>query len=174
MRASLESVKSQSDALACRARYDQSVASELADRIREIIEARGLKSERALSELAGMNPTQVSNTLKRLEDNPDAVELKTLRKIADAAGVRWDWLLVGTGPRDLDAVVEYDDRYSNRAATIELYRAEAHPKAIEALRGYAFHGEDPSRKQWTEWLWAEDAKARREEPETPKKPRRPK
>lgn len=40
-------------------------------------------------------PTQLHNTVARLTERPDAVELATLRKIADGLGAPFDWLVTG-------------------------------------------------------------------------------
>lgn len=74
--------------------------SSIAARIREVITARGT-TERGLAKLAGFKtPTQVNSILKRLDEDPNAVELDTLARIADGAEVHLNWLLTGTGRRD--------------------------------------------------------------------------
>lgn len=92
---------------------------------------------------------------------------EALAKIAAAAGVTERWLLTGEGPREAETTIDYDDRYANRAAVIELLARDVHPRAVEALRGYDFHGTDKSRAEWTRWLLEEDSRAKREDSAAP-------
>jgi transcriptional regulator with XRE-family HTH domain len=150
--ASLESVKPPSVTLACRAGYT-SVVSQLAERLQEILKARKL-SARQLGRLAGMRtPSQLANTMSRLENDPDAVELKTLRRIADAAGVNWEWLLIGKGPRDTETVTVLDDPFPERTAALTPFRESldpAHQYAARVLTAAGFKGTHAwTRERWT-------------------------
>ena len=78
----------------------------IADRIREVLSARGWKAAE-LNRLAGLSsPTHVSVILARGGSRTSG---DVLAKIAAAAGVREKWLLTGEGPRDLDAPEVSDD-----------------------------------------------------------------
>jgi lambda repressor-like predicted transcriptional regulator len=81
---------------------DPVAVSELADRIYRAIRGSG-RSVRAVSVAAGLNPTQLSTTLRRLRDVPGStVELTTLEKIAAAIGVPVEELTAPEPPRAND------------------------------------------------------------------------
>lgn len=76
----------------------------LAARIRRAMAAKGW-STRELSRQAGFSsPSQVGNTLKRLDENPDAVELITLRRIAEALEVSVERLITGRDDLAVEAL----------------------------------------------------------------------
>lgn len=53
-------------------------------------------SARDLAKKAGFKTaSQVSSLLRALDRDPDAVELRTLRKIASGAEISFDWLVTG-------------------------------------------------------------------------------
>lgn len=65
------------------------------DRIERVMRERGW-SARELARRAGLKPdSQLSGILVRLRADPDAIELRTLKKIATGAEVPWEWLLTG-------------------------------------------------------------------------------
>jgi len=69
----------------------------IADRIRHILERLGW-SQRELGRRAGLAETHVGLILRKFKDEPDAsLENKTVRALAQAAGVSPEWLEYGTG-----------------------------------------------------------------------------
>ena len=66
----------------------------IGDRIRLAMARQGL-TQRELARRAGFAPTQVSVILARLQERPYAIELETLVRIAQGAGVSLLWLLTG-------------------------------------------------------------------------------
>lgn len=97
----------------------------IADRIREILDARGW-SAAELGRRAGLtSPTHVSVILARGGSRTSG---DTLAKIAAAAGVRTQWLLTGEGARD-----ESDD-VSQAPAPDEIDVAGRRPVAQDAAR----------------------------------------
>jgi hypothetical protein len=56
-------------------------------------------SMRALSTAAGLTPGHVEQIVNRRQD-PESLEMGTVVRLANAGGVRVDWLLTGNGPRD--------------------------------------------------------------------------
>lgn len=62
------------------------MASNPADRIEELLKAKGWSKRRLASE-AGMNPSQGANIITRLRAKPDAIEKATMEKIAEALGM---------------------------------------------------------------------------------------
>lgn len=82
----------------------------IADRIRLILK-RNDWSERELAQRAGYRtPSQVNNTLKRLDRDPSAIEVATIKKIAAGAKVSARWLQFG-GPEDsaIEGVMDASD-----------------------------------------------------------------
>lgn len=67
------------------------------ERIVRTIAAKGL-TQRELAVRGGLAETQISAILRRLEKRPLAIELSTLSKIADGAGVSLQWLIFGDAP----------------------------------------------------------------------------
>jgi transcriptional regulator with XRE-family HTH domain len=138
------------------------VSSPIADRIRTILLLRDI-SARELAKRAGFTTlSQVSNTMTRLDAEPDKAELGTLYRIADGAGVRREWLLTGQLPREADTRVEYTDRYPNRARAIEALRDEVLPESIADLRVVTLQSDtDPLVSEWIDDLRALDRRRRR-------------
>jgi transcriptional regulator with XRE-family HTH domain len=68
----------------------------IADRIRRVLEVREW-SARKLSEESGLAGSQISTVLKRLDKDPEAIEVETVKAIAKGAKVAPDWLLTGRG-----------------------------------------------------------------------------
>lgn len=137
---------------------------DLLARLQWILDHRKL-GQRELSRRAELDQRHLGVIMGRLRKNPDAaLEHETIAALARAGGVSLVWLSTGKGAPESSVVsrVEYDDRYANRAAVIELLAGDVAPIAVERLRGYAFHGDDPSRAEWTKWLLEEDSRARRE------------
>ena len=68
-------------------------------------------SQRELSRRAGIADTHVGTILRKLAIDPNySVETKTLRKLAEAAGVSVSWLLTGEGePEATLATVDRDE-----------------------------------------------------------------
>lgn len=67
----------------------------LADRIRRAMDAAEGTAVEQARRCGFKTPTQLHNTVARLSERPDAVELATLRKIAGGLGVSFDWLVTG-------------------------------------------------------------------------------
>jgi len=80
------------------------------ERMREVLEKGTFSSARAWSEAAGLTPVHVSKILKRLKTEPEAIELRTVSKLARAAKVSTGWLLGEDVP-----AVERDDIFPSRA-----------------------------------------------------------
>lgn len=72
--------------------------SSIAARISEILVARKW-SQRELARRSGLHPSQVGNVIRTLGGGR-TVELLTLWRIAEGAGVRYRWLSLGENPRD--------------------------------------------------------------------------
>lgn len=103
------------------------VVSTIADRIRHILKVKSW-SQRELSRQSGFSAdSQLGNTLRRLDDDPAAIELDTVRAIARGAGVSERWLLTGEGgqgeelppPESGDA----SPRFGNLPNWVELVQA---------------------------------------------------
>lgn len=104
------------------------------DRIERVMNERGW-SARELARRAGLKPeSQLSGILARLRGDPDAVELRTLKKIAAGAEVPWEWLL--TGREDLVEEALRSKRFRDLAGW---------PGLLEAARALA--------PAIPEWVW---------------------
>ena len=101
----------------CKMITRQMGVTEIASRIREAAKEKGL-SLRELARRCGMNsPSQISQTLNNLEVKPLAIRIETLDPIAQALGVRLEWLLVGQQPRDVGAAIDPEVNHEASAAS---------------------------------------------------------
>jgi transcriptional regulator with XRE-family HTH domain len=92
-------------------------------------------SARELARRAGLKPeSQLSGILTRLRGDPDAIELRTLKKIAAGAEVPWEWLLTGR-----------DDLVEAALRARPFRELPAWPSLLEAARALA--------PAIPEWAW---------------------
>jgi SOS-response transcriptional repressor LexA len=68
----------------------------LSDRLELAKRHAGFKSQTALAVAAGLPQATVNRLLKRV--GPQGPETATVKKLADACGVRFEWLMDGSGP----------------------------------------------------------------------------
>lgn len=116
-----------SDIFRCSQGYAAAVST-IADRIESLIQQQGI-SARELARRSGLNGPVVSNLLKTLQDDPDAVTIRTLRALAKGAGVSFTWLVAGKeapGP----AVPSLPAR---AAAAEEARKIDVWPPAIDLV-----------------------------------------
>lgn len=74
---------------------------QIAERIRQLLDDQEL-TQRELARRANLAPTQINVILSRLQHQPYAIELETLARIANGAGVSLLWLLSGLGDADAE------------------------------------------------------------------------
>ena len=136
-----------------RTRYARRVSG-IAERIREILTSQGI-SERELARRAHLkSEAHVGLLLAKLQKDPEAVELRTLKAIAAGAGVSESWLISGVGDAPSPVrTVELTPRYQNIEAAIAYHPGRWRPETIAAGRGMARDGEeDRPPKEWEELL----------------------
>lgn len=111
-------------------------------------------SARAWCEKAGVSPSYLGTLRTRIVAGRDAsMRHAQAQLLAAKAGVRTEWLLSGTGPRDIDQepTVELDARYPNLTAVLE-HEANARrwsPQAIAAAKALKLKAdEDQTEAQW--------------------------
>jgi len=119
----------------------------LADRIRWILKTRGWK-QRELSRRAKLkSQSHVGLILKS-----GSAKIEALNAIAEAAGVPFVWLANGEGTPEgpIDAVIDFDDRYRNRAEAVARLRGVVRQETIAWLvsRRLQSDNRDQSIKQW--------------------------
>lgn len=68
----------------------------IAARLRAVLAQKGI-SESGAAEAAGLARSAVSKLLHRLEGGSEAVQLDTLKAVAQAVDVSWTWLVAGVG-----------------------------------------------------------------------------
>lgn len=110
----------------------------IAERVQWLVEHRAEGNARALARKAGLSSeTHVGLILERGAARTAGT---VLAKIAEAGGVRLDWLIKGEGPRDL------------------------HPKTAARVRSTSFaSNRDLSVLEWTKHILAEDERVRFED-----------
>lgn len=98
-------------------------------------------STRELSRRAGFtSPSQAANILKRLDADPDAIEVTTLRKIGDALDVSAEWLITGR-----------DDLATEALKQPRFRELQAWPQLLADARALI---------QAPEWVWTTLAESR--------------
>jgi transcriptional regulator with XRE-family HTH domain len=129
-----------------RRRGDRSQVSDTAERIRRLIETRGM-SARSLSEAAGLSHSTVSSLLAKLDANPDArVEARTLDKVAAALEVDATWLRTGRGEMDGGASPQAPDIQSDMRSGVARFLNLANwPALLRAAKSI-----EPT---LPEWVW---------------------
>lgn len=105
----------------------------IAERIRQLLDDQDL-TQRELARRANLAPTQINVILSRLEQQPYAIELETLARIANGADVSLLWLLSGLG----DAGVETPP---------SLRQSRGWKAAFEAIAPF-FPGTPPALWRW--------------------------
>jgi transcriptional regulator with XRE-family HTH domain len=135
------------------------VSDDISERLQWILDHRDI-SARELARLAELpSESHVGLILTRGGTRTSG---KALAKIARAARVELEWLIEGTGPRDVGTHVEYTDRYPNRARAIEALRDEVLPESIADLRIVTLQSDtDPLVSEWIDDLRALDRRRRR-------------
>jgi len=127
------------------------------DRMKAVLGMRGWSRRRWSREAGLAEETHVGGLMKRMESDPDrlAGDINTYTKLADAAHVSLDWLLLGRGtPNGMTIEVTDDPKYPTRARVI----AAAHWTGIfgeAAIRAALAHNEpatDPGAEFWLRFL----------------------
>jgi transcriptional regulator with XRE-family HTH domain len=125
---------------------DRCRVHDTAERIRRLIETRGM-SARSLSEAAGLSHSTVSSLLTKLDANPDArVEARTLDKIAAALQVDATWLRTGRGEMDGNASPQAPDLQADmRSGVARFLNLPSWTALLRAAKSL-----EPS---LAEWVW---------------------
>lgn len=138
----------------------------IAERVQWLVDHRAEGNARALARKAGLpSETHVGLILERGAARTAGT---VLAKIAEAGGVRLDWLIKGEEPRDVVAsperTVVYDARYPNLEKALGPLIAELRPKTPARIRSTTFaSNRDLTVIEWTRHILAEDERVRWEE-----------
>ena len=139
---------------ASQSRYVSRVET-IADRIRAILTHYGW-SQRELARRAGISETHVGLMLKKFASDPHAnVEKKTLRALAQAAGVSSGWLEEGTGSPSWGDAVDPPAPPDEPQAAPDVALHDRPPATFGMMVGYAAL-ERAARKlaaDLDEWVW---------------------
>lgn len=131
-------------------------------RMRLIMELKGW-SEREWCRLAGIKEeSNLNKLIKRMSEDPTTIsgDAKTFAKLAKAAGISLDWLLLGVGvptPESIDFTT--DDHYPTRPRVLLGAFIIGFPRA--AIDAALVHNEpesDPGWDYWVRFLQVEQAK----------------
>lgn len=123
----------------------------ISDRIRAILEKHGW-SQRELAKRAQLQSNSHINVL--LRRNGEGVSVGTMRKIADAAGVRLEWLMSGEGEEQPDGSASVSEPSPSHdieiAADPRFGSLRSWPALLKGARSLR-----PSYPQWV-WMRLED------------------
>lgn len=121
------------------------------ERIRWVMKDKGWSERKWATEAKLKEPSNLNKLIKRLKERPDEVpgDIKTFVKLADAAGVSLDWLLLGRGQPYTGPSIADDPKYPTRAIVVAAGRMMDFPQAaIEALLAFDAGPDDPGRDYW--------------------------
>lgn len=127
------------------------------DRMETVLTTRRW-SKRKWAELAGLaEPGHVGGLMRRMKKDPHrlAGDISTYAKLAEAAGVSLDWLVLGRGlPEGLATLVQEDARYPSRARVIVAARliGRYSDEVIDAVLAHNDPAVDPGVDYWMSLL----------------------
>lgn len=106
-------------------------------------------------------------TVGKIRKGETRVGTNFAMKMADLAGVTWEEFKKRAAQefkqRGGETRTEYDERYPNRAAVIEVLKDELHPETIKrAGKGALDSDSDMSRSEWFDEIRTFDRRVRRE------------
>lgn len=132
------------------------------DRMKIVMDLRGW-SQREWCRRAGITEeSNVNKLIKRMKDDPSRVagDMNTFAKLASAAGVSLDWLVLGVGDPMPDTVeFESDDQYPTRPRVLLGAYIMGFPRAaIDAVLAHDEPLTDPGLEYWVRLLQLEQAK----------------
>ncbi len=130
------------------------------ERIRWVMNDKQWSERKWAAEAKLKEPSNLNKLIKRLKDRPDEVpgDIKTFVKLADAAGVSLDWLLLGRGTPYAEPVVADDPKYPTRAKIVMIGRLMDFPQAaIDAVLAFDAGATDPGRDYWLRLLLGKQA-----------------
>lgn len=125
------------------------------ERIRWVMKDKGWSERKWANEAKLKEPSNVNKLIRRLIAKPGEVpgDIKTFVKLADAAGVSLDWLLLGRGTPYAESTVPDDPKYPTRARVVLIGRLMDFPKAaIDAVLAFDAGDQDPGRDYWLQLL----------------------
>ncbi len=134
------------------------------DRMEIVLTATGW-SKRHWAERAGLAESgHVGGLMRRMKLNPDrlAGDITTYAKLAAAAGVSLDWLVLGRGtPNGIAAAVEEDSKYPSRARVVVAARllGRYSDEVISAILAHNDPSSDPGIEFWVALLDLKRAEA---------------
>jgi hypothetical protein len=123
--------------------------SEVLERLEAIRIERGL-SEGAFSKLCGWRRTQYGVVAKRLRDGTTKnIDPATAKLLEEKLGVRAEWLMFGTEPRDVTAVAP---RYPEREEALASY-PDLDPEVRREIASMVLHASSrPTKARWMAYI----------------------
>lgn len=102
---------------------------DIASRLDEAMQLRGIESQSALSRASGVPQPTINRILKGKTPTPD---VDTLRKLSDALSVRFEWLSDGTLPLNKSANSARKTVLSSGNTGVEIWETEGDLKSDES------------------------------------------
>ena len=121
------------------------------ERIRWVMKERGWNESQWAKAAQLKERSNLNKLIRRLIARPGEVpgDIKTFVKLADAARVSLDWLLLGRGTPEIDSVVPDDPKYPTRARVVLIGKLLDFPQAaIDAVLTFDAGPNDPGREYW--------------------------
>jgi hypothetical protein len=127
------------------------------ERIRWVMKERGWNESQWAKAAQLKERSNLNKLIKRLIARPGEVpgDIKTFVKLADAANVSLDWLLLGRGTPDVDGATTVldDSKYPTRSRVVLIGRLLDFPDAaIDAVIKFDAGDADPGRDFWLQLL----------------------
>ncbi len=121
-----------------------------------VMKLRGWNESQWAKEAGLKERSNVNKLLKRMAELNGEVagDIKTFKRLADAAGVSLDWLALGRGAPNLQTfTVPNDPKYPTRPSVIVAGYLMGYPKAaIDYVLGFDAGPTDPGQDYWLQLL----------------------
>ncbi len=126
------------------------------DRIRWVMKARNWSESQWAKEAGLKERSNVNKLIKRMVENPGEIvgDMKTIAKLAEAAKVSLDWLVLGRGAAAIASFSVPDDpQYPTRPSVLVAGHIMGFPgEAIAAVQTFDAGPVDPGADFWLQLL----------------------
>jgi hypothetical protein len=126
------------------------------DRIRWVMKVKGWSESQWAKEAELKERSNVNKLIKRMVENPGEIvgDMKTIAKLADAAKVSLDWLVLGRGAPSIATFRVADDaKYPTRPSVLVAGHILGFPEAaLAAVEAFDAGPVDPGADYWLQLL----------------------
>lgn len=132
------------------------------ERMQFVMDLKGWSQREWCRQASIIEESNVNKLIKRMREDPSRVagDINTFAKLASAAGVSLDWLVLGVGtPTSSTMEFSSDDRYPTRPRVLLGAFIMGFPReAIDAVLAHDGPAVDPGWEYWVRMLQVEQTK----------------